>query len=142
MSQWQPDGRSARPPAIPPEFRDRENGHPNGPMHVQRQFPQGFQPLARRPRPARRRPPYPYDLVRFPAGALPGSRRRRRGVSVYRIFFLGRHPVLLLIELWLTVAVIGAVCAWIVLVALAWALWTGAVSVVWLCRVAAAAVRR
>ena len=140
MSQWQPEDPYARPPVIPPQF-ERRNERLPVPMHVQ---PQAAQPVAQPPIATRRRKlrPYPYRLVRFPEGLLPGSGRRRRGVSVWRIFYLGRHPIALLIELWLTVAVIGVVCAWIVLVALAWAAWTAAVTIVWLCQAAAAAMRR
>ena len=156
MSQWQPKARPARPPAIPPEFRERENDHRNAQMHVQPQapwqypqaipqaIPQVERPFAQPSIAPRKRelPPYPAHLVRFPDGLLPGSSRRRRGMSVWRIFYLGRHPIALLVELWLTLAVIGLVCGWIVLVALAWALWAGAVSVVWLLRAAPAAMRR
>lgn len=148
MSQWQPADPRRRPPVTPPQF-ERRNEPLHAPAHVQRQYPQEFQPAAP-PRqfpaaPPRRtrsgRPPYPAHLVRFPDGALPGSSRRRRGVSGRRIFFLGRHPVLLLIELWIVAAAIGFVCAWIALVVTVWALWTAAVTAAWLCRVAAAAVR-
>lgn len=63
-------------------------------------------------------------------------------MSGRRVFFLGRHPVLLLIELYLAAAVIGFVFAWIAMVVTLWALWTAAVTVGWLCQSAAAAVRR
>jgi TM2 domain-containing membrane protein YozV len=38
MSQWQPDGRPARPPVTPPQFHGRANVHPHG----QPQYPQNF----------------------------------------------------------------------------------------------------
>lgn len=143
MSQWQPEDPRARPPAIPPGFQARMNVHPHWQSQYPQAIPQAPQSIAQTPLARRKRqlPPYPAHLVRFPEGLLPGSSRRRRGVSVWRIFYLGRHPILLLVELWLTVAVAALVCAWIVLVALAWALWTGAVTVGWLCR-SAAAMRR
>lgn len=133
---------------MPDQFRQR-NERLHAPTHVQRQYPQEFRQVAQPPQfpaaPPRRtrpgRPPYPSHLVRFPSGALPRS-RRRRGPSARRIFYLGRHPVALLIEMCLTLLALEVIVGWIALVVAAWALWTAVVTVGWLCKVAAAAMRR
>lgn len=80
--------------------------------------------------PARGRPPYPAHLVRFPSQALPRS-RRSRGPSLFQVVYLGTHPVALLLSLVISLFAGGLVCAWIVLVAVAWAMWCAAVTLWW-----------
>lgn len=96
------------------------NVHP----HVQRTFP-----------------PYPARLASLPGRALPGS-GRRRNVSVWRVFYLGRHPVALLISVCFVMIPVVIVTAWCALVGVVWALWALAVTGVWLCQLAAARMRR
>jgi hypothetical protein len=59
-----------------------------------------------------------------------------------RIFYLGRHPVALLIEAFLTILVLEVILAWVVLVVGVWAVWASTVTMGWLIQVAAAALRR
>jgi hypothetical protein len=91
------------------------------------------------------RPPackrFPAHLVRSPWNALPRS-RRRRGPSVGRIFYLGRHPLALLIETCLTMLALEVIIAWIALVVGAWTIWTSAVTMGWLVEVTTAALKR
>lgn len=118
--------------------------HPHGPLQYPQAFPQQF-PQQLRPappsRPARRRRPYPASLVRFPWGALPQS-RRKRGPSIGRVFYLGRHPIALLIEMLLTAIALEVILGWIALVVLAWAAWAALVTVNWACQVATDGLRR
>lgn len=130
--QWQ---RSAPPPHHPNPAPTGYTDHRQAPAAPQRQAPPPV------PHPTRRRPPYPAHLVRFPSGALPRS-RRRGGPSIGRIFYLGRHPIALLIEMCLTLIALEVIVAWIALVVTAWASWTAAVSIAWLFQVAAARLRR
>ena len=142
-----------RGPGLPP-FPGQQQPAPQGwqpgygqqPYMPQPQYvpPPASRPPSARPRPVsapRKLPPYPAHLVRFPSGMLPRS-RRRRGPSIGRIFYLGRHPVALLIEACLTVLVLEVIVAWIVLVVGVWAMWASAVTGGWLVQVAAAALKR
>jgi hypothetical protein len=74
--------------------------------------------------------------VRFPRNAFPRS-RRRHGPSIGRIFYLGRHPVALVIEACLTLLVLEVIVAWAMVVIVAWAMWASAVTTGWLVQVAA-----
>jgi len=163
-SQWQGYGHQYPPPGEPrqpqpgtrrqpypgqplqaqPEWRSPAHGQqlPYSPLYVP-QPPASRHPAAR-PRPipaARKLPPYPAHLVRFPWNTLPRS-RRRRGPSIGRIFYLGRHPFALLIEAFLTILALEVIVAWAVLVVGVWAVWASAVSMGWLVQVAAAALKR
>ena len=138
---WAASQRPLPPPAAPPQFRPP--APPPQPQQHAASVPASRQ-LGARPRPAatpRRLPPFPAHLVRFPWNALPRS-KRSRGPSLGRIFYLGRHPVALLIEACLTAIALEVIFAWIVLVVGAWAMWASAVTVGWLVQVTAAALKR
>jgi hypothetical protein len=150
MSGYQPQGYDPRQqrPVTPPQWQ-RSAPPPYNPNPAltgytdRRQAPAAPQRQAAPPVPhsARRRPPYPAHLVRFPSHALPRS-RRKRGPSLGRIFYLGRHPIALLIEMVLTVIAFEVILAWIALVAAGWAAWVILVTIAWACRAAAAAMSR
>lgn len=108
MSGWQPDNR---------------------PRHVAGQRP--AVPQAQRMPAVRRRPPYPWHQVRFPWKALPGS-RRRRGPSLGRMFYLGRHPIALLIQACILMIAFEVIAAWVALVAMFWAAQVTFVTIAWL----------
>jgi hypothetical protein len=84
----------------------------------------------------RRLPPYPWHKVRFPWKALPRS--RRRGASLWRVLYLGTHPVAMLIELCITMVALEVIAAWVALVVAVWALQVACVTVGWLCEGATA----
>lgn len=148
MSQWQPQEYDPRQHQqriaqhAPWDAQTSPYGQ-SGQMPFDQQQPQHQQPVPQIPqrRPARSAPPYPAHLVRFPSQALPRS-RRKRGPSLGRIFYLGRHPVALLIEACITAIALEIIVAWAALVVMAWACWTAAVTAGWLWQVAAARMRR
>jgi hypothetical protein len=54
------------------------------------------------------------------------------------VFYLGTHPVALMIELCITVIALEVIVAWICLVVMVWALLVACVTVGWLCQGATA----
>jgi hypothetical protein len=142
----QPPYPGYRPTPAPPAWQQpgygRQSLYPPQPRYAPQPAVSHQPPRhPRATRAPRRLPPYPAHLVRFPWNALPRS-RRRRGPSLGRIFYLGRHPVALLIEACLTMLVLWVLVAWIVLVVGVWAMWASAVTMGWLAQVAAAALRQ
>lgn len=83
-------------------------------------------------------PPYPWRKARFPWKALGLSGRRRRGLSLGRIFYLGTHPIAMLIQLCILAFVIEIIIAWYALVIMVWALQVTCVTFGWLLRCATA----
>ena len=147
-------------PAVPPQFRDdappRQDGtrsavrygQPASPWPSQPPRPR-FEPSGRRPRrsapayrapapqprPAQRPagrslPPYPWHQVRFPWRALPRS--RRGGPSLGRLFYLGRHPIAMLIQVCIVMIAFEVIVAWVALVAMFWAVQVICVTIAWL----------
>lgn len=156
MAQWQPEYQPRRTgnqnPAIPPQFgqnappredprgmpryspppqetyrppRQRDRVRPAGPQWTyqppRRQAPPRPAPSAPRSRPL---PPYP----RFPR-LMPRS--SRRGPSVWRMVYLGTHPVALMMSAFISCLVISA-----------WACFAMIAGLVWLAACAVVAVQR
>ena len=97
-------------------------------------IPRSVAPPPRQPRaPARRsRPPYPWHKIRFPWKVL-GLSSRRRGPSLGRIFYLGTHPIAMLIQLCIIAFAIEIILAWYALVIIYWTLLVAYVTIGWLC---------
>lgn len=113
---------------------------PYMPPHVQPQVPEQWQRKAA-VTPARRRPPYPSHLVRFPAELLGmGGRRRSRGPSFWRMVYLGTHPVALLMSIFLFMIMAEVIVGWGAVVTAIWLAWVAVVTLVWLFRVTISAM--
>lgn len=93
------------------------------------------------PKPGRRRVPYPSHLVRFPSELVGfGGKRRGRGPSIWRMVYLGTHPVALLMTAFLFMIMAEFVAGWFLLVFSCWLLWVLAVTTGWACHAAAVAI--
>ncbi|MGH3165330.1 MAG: hypothetical protein ACRDN0_05475, partial [Trebonia sp.] len=142
-------GYGQRPPQQPryqPAGQPGQYGPPQPACQPQQPYPAPWPPAPRsRPLrapvgPRRGLPPYPWHKVRFPRRAFPRS--RRRGPSAWRLFYLGRHPVALLMELCIMMLAVEVIVGWVAVVAGAWMMWVTLVTMAWLGQLAAAAVRR
>lgn len=112
------------PPTVPP----RAQQAPTVPHHPAYQAPA-----------ARRMPPYPSHLVRFPVNLVPRT-RRGRSHSVMWFVWIGTHPIAMLFSLYITMFWLSMLLAWLMLVTEFWLMWVLAVTIGWLCRCAIAAI--
>ena len=155
MSQQYPQGSGPRRQQPPPWPQQQQPGysqrdyysphvHQNVPSHIPEQW-QGKPPVIEpftypgKPQRERRRPPFPSHRMQFP-WELVTFKGGSRGPSIWRMAYLGTHPLALLMSVFLAMSMAAGVLAWGLLVAAMWLAWCAVITVVWVFRVAFSAL--